>query len=234
MSKLVICICLLTFNAVISQETEYLKNKLDTLKLEKKEQEKQPEDDKLEYERVYVEVGLVKPFGKLSNQFELSPSYGFWFRSKIKNDDFIDIGLNIMIPKYASKINLAYKDSLFSLDSKRFGGNLGFRFAKIFPFSRVSPRNNIEWHSGFGVATLFYDANHKRYFDILNDKYKKDTDETYDFVLATIFLSQGIKLNIKNVGIQINYQFTPYGLFENRIPENFGSQSIFFGIYYRQ
>ena len=116
-------------------------------------------------------------------------------------DDFIDIGVNIMIPKHASRINLAYKDSLFSLDSNRFGGNLGFRFAKIFPFSRVSPRNNIEWHSGFGVAALFYDANHKRYFDILNDKYKKDTDETYDFVLATIFLSQGIKLNIKNVGI---------------------------------
>ena len=71
MSKLVICIFLLIFNTVISQETECLKNKLETFKLEKKEQEKQQEDDKFEYERVYVEVGLVKPFGKLSNKFEL-------------------------------------------------------------------------------------------------------------------------------------------------------------------
>jgi hypothetical protein len=234
MSKLVICICLISFNAMISQETEYLKNKLETYKLEKDELEKKQEQDKLEYERVYIEVGLVKSIEKLSNKFELSPSYGIWFRSKIKDDDYIDIGLNIMIPKHASKINLAYKDSLFSLDSNRFGGNLGFRFAKIFPFSRVSPRNNIEWNTGFGVAALFYDANHKRYDDIINDKYKKNNDETYDFVLATIFVSQGIKLNLKNVGVHVNYQFTPYGLFENRISENFGSQSILFGIYYRQ
>lgn len=236
MRKLVICMCLIAFNMIFSQEKEHLKNKLEAFQKaqEQEAKEKQQEQDKLEYERVYVEVGLVKPLGNMSTKFELSPSYGFWFRSKIKNDDYIDVGFNILIPKQASNINLTYKDSIFSLGSNRFGGNLGFRFAKIFPFSQVSPRNNIEWNTGFGVAALFYDANHKRYDDILNDKYKEDTNETYSFGLATIFLSQGIKLNFKNVGVQFNYQFTPYGLFENRIEPHFGSQSIFFGIYYRQ
>lgn len=236
MKKLVICMCLIAFNMIFSQEKEHLKNKLETFQKDQEQEakEKQQEQDKLEYERVYVDVGLVKPLGNMSNKFELSPSYGFWFRSKIKNDDYIDVGLNILIPKQASNIYLTYKDSIFSLGSRRFGCNLGFRFAKIFPFSQVSPRNNIEWNTGFGLAVLFYDANHKRYTDILNDAYKKDTNETYDFGLATLFLSQGIKLNFKNVGVQFNYQFTPFGLFENRIPENFGSQSILFGIYYRQ
>jgi hypothetical protein len=41
----------------------------------------------------------------------------------------------------------------------------------VFPFSNVSPRNNIEWNSGFGVAALFYDAIHKRHDDIMSGEY---------------------------------------------------------------
>jgi hypothetical protein len=228
MKNAIVIICLLGLNVLFSQ------NKLE--ELEKLNQSKIPNElEESEYERVYVEAGLVKPLGNLSNKFEMSPSYGFWFRSRIKNDDYIDIGLNVMIPKNASNINFKHKDSLFSLGSKRLGMNLGFRFAKVFPFSNVSPRNNIEWNTGFGVSTLFYDANHKRYDAILSGDYEENKNkESYDFVLCTMFLSQGIKVNFKNIGVQFNYQFTPYGFLEDRIEPNFGSQSIFFGIYYRQ
>ncbi|MES2864534.1 MAG: hypothetical protein V4666_10480 [Bacteroidota bacterium] len=214
MKKVIVIICLFVLNVLFSQ------NKL--------------EEINSEYERVYVEVGLVKPIGNLSNKFELSPSYGFWFRSRIKNDDYIDIGLNVMIPQKVSNINFTHNDSVFSLGSKRLGINLGFRFAKVFPFSNVSPRNNVEWNTGFGVSTLFYDANHKRHEDIMIGEYKNDNNKTYDYGLTSLFLSQGIKLNFRNVGLQFNYQFTPYGLFEKRIEPNFGSQSLLFGIYYRQ
>lgn len=228
MKKSIILMCLLGCNTFYSQ------NKL-------RELEKQQElnwslqQEKNEYERVYVEAGIVKPIGNLSNKFEASPSFGFWFRSRIKNNDYIDLGFNIMIPKQASEIKVSYNDSIFLLGSRRFGGNLGFRFAKVFPMSNVSSRNNIEWNTGFGVAALFYDANHKRYTDILNGEYDaNDSNEGYDYGLGTLFISQGLKLNIKNVGLQFNYQFTPYGLFNNRIEPNFGSQSLMFGIYYRQ
>ena len=227
MKKIFVLISLLGLNLLFSQ------NELE--KLEKLNQSQVWNDtEDVEYERVYVEVGVVKPIGNLSNKFEVSPCYGFWFRSRIKNNDYIDIGLNAMIPQHASNINMTHNDSVFSLRSHRFGGNFGFRFAKIFPLSNVSPRNNIEWNSGFGVSALFYDANHKRHGDIMNGEYKKDNDETYNFGLTTIFLSQGIKINFRNVGFQFNYQFTPYGLFEERIEPNFGSQSVMFGIYYRQ
>lgn len=211
------------------------KNELEEAKKKQDLLSRQLVNDKSEYERVYVEVGLVKPFGNLSNKFEMSPSYGFWFRSRIKNDDYIDIGLNVMIPKEASNINLTYNDSTFSLSSRRFAGNLGFRFAKVFPLSTFSSRKNIEWNTGFGVAALFYDGNHRRYEDIVNGSYDVDNSKVgYDFALVTILLSQGLKINFNNVGVQCNYQFTPYGLFENRLEPNFGSQSIMFGIYYRQ
>lgn len=36
-----------------------------------------------DYERIYVEAGFLQPIGKLSKQFEMSPSFGFWFRNKI-------------------------------------------------------------------------------------------------------------------------------------------------------
>lgn len=228
MKKCILIVCLFCL--------QYLKAQNSLEKLEKLNQsELFKELEEEEYERVYVEIGLVKPIGNLSNKFDVSPCYGFWFRSKIKNNDFIDIGLNVMIPNNASNINVKYKDSTFSNGARRFGGNLGFRFAKVFPFSNVSPRNNVEWFTGFGVATMFYDANHKRYEDIVNGSYDADSSEkSYEFVLATFQFSQGVKINIKNVGLQFNYQFTPYGLFDNRIEPNFGSQSILFGIYYRQ
>lgn len=234
MKKVLFCMCFLGFNMLFSQEVEHLIHKFEAFKEEQEVLQAQQKKEILEYERVYVEVGLVKPIGNLSTKFEASPCFGFWFRSKIKNDDYIDVGFNVMIPQQASNIDFTYKDSVFSLKSHRFGGNLGFRFAKVFPFSNVSPRNNIEWNTGFGVAALFYDANHKRYEDIRSGKYKSNNNETYTYGLATLFLSQGIKINIKNVGLQFNYQFTPYGLFEKRMEPNFGSQSIMFGIYYRQ
>ena len=88
----------------------------------------------------------------MTNKFEVSPSYGFWYRSRIKNNDFIDIGFNVLIPQQASSMNFIYNVS-------------------VFPFSNVSPRNNIEWNSGFGVAALFYDAINKRHDDIMSGEY---------------------------------------------------------------
>lgn len=233
MKKIIVIIFLISINVLNSQTLE--KNKLEELKKKQDLLEKQLAEDKFEYERVYVEVGLVKPLGNLSNKFDISPSYGFWFRSRIKNDDYIDIGLNVMIPNQASPVKLSYNDSIFSLSSRRFGGNLGFRFAKVFPLSTFSSRKNIEWNTGFGVAALFYDGNHRRYEDIVNGSYDQNNSKvSYDFAMATILLSQGLKINFNNVGVQFNYQLTPYGLFEKRIEPNFGSQSIMFGIYYRQ
>ena len=52
-----------------------------------------------EYERVYIEIGYLKPLDKLSNKFDISPSFGFWFRNRIQKNDYVDLGFNFFKEK---------------------------------------------------------------------------------------------------------------------------------------
>jgi len=178
-----------------------------------------------DYERVYVEVGFVKPIGNLSDKFEISPSIGFWFRTKMFREDYIDIGFNFFILKNPSEAKFKYRDSIVNYKSKYFAINLGTRFAKVIPLSLTSKSTSLEWNSGIGLALNVYDAPKNLQFS--------DGEHTNE-VLTTFYLSQGIKLSYKNLGLQVHYQWSPYGLFNEKLEKDFGSQSLMFGIVYRQ
>jgi hypothetical protein len=186
-----------------------------------------------DYEKVYLEVGVMQPLGNLKKQFSVSPTVGFWFRSEIKKNDYVDFGVSVIIPQHAENINYRYKDSTFSLASNNFGGTIGARFAKVFPLSVKQPKNNLEWNTGLGIMALFYDANHKRIEDIISGDYE-DENHSYSFGLTSLMISQGVKINFKNVGLQCQYQFTPFHFLDKKLDKNFGNQSLMLGIYYRQ
>lgn len=178
-----------------------------------------------DYERVYVEAGFVQPLGKLSDKFELSPSFGFWFRNKITHEEFVDFGFNFFIPKNPVEASFAYRDSIAKYKSEHFAINIGSRFAKIISLSSNSPNFNLELNTGIGLALNFYKAPQELEFE--------EGEHTKE-VLTTFYLSQGVKLNCKNVGLQCHYQWSPYGLFNDKMKKNYGSQSLMFGVVYRQ
>ncbi|WP_264536049.1 hypothetical protein [Flavobacterium sp. N1736] len=178
-----------------------------------------------EYERIYIEAGFLQPIGKLSDKFDLSPSFGFWFRNKLNQEDFVDFGFNFFIPKNPAQPNFKYRDSIVQYKSSHFAINIGTRFTKVILLSQRKTDFNLEWNSGIGLALNFYNAPNELEFG--------DREHTKE-VLTTFYLSQGIKLNYKNTGIQCHYQWSPYGLFNDRVEKNFGSQSLMFGIVYRQ
>ena len=178
-----------------------------------------------DFERFYVEAGFVMPIGNLADRFELSPSFGFWYRSKMFPIDYIDIGFNFFILKNPSDAKFKYRDSIVNYKSKYFAINIGARFAKVIPLSRMTNRTSVEWNSGIGLALNVYEAPNDLQFD---------EGEHTNEILTTFYLSQGIKLNYKNLGIQAHYQWSPYGLFNEKLEKNFGSQSLMFGIVYRQ
>ncbi|WP_339888311.1 hypothetical protein [uncultured Flavobacterium sp.] len=178
-----------------------------------------------EYERVYIEVGFVKPLGKMANKFETSPSVGFWFRNRIVNDDYIDFGFNFFIPKKARDVDFRYRDSIVKYKSEHFGISIGTRFAKIISMSNQTRSFNLEWNTGIGLGLNFYEAPNELAFEE-----KEFTSE----VLTTFYISQGIKLNYKNIGFQCHYNFSPYDLFNKKINEKYGSQYLMFGLVYRQ
>jgi hypothetical protein len=181
-----------------------------------------PDND---YERVYIEAGFVKPLGKLSDKFELSPSFGFWFRNKLNQDDFIDFGFNFFVPNKPVEVNFTYRDSVVKYKSDHFAINIATRFAKTIPLSQRNKKFNVEWSSGIGLALNFYKAPKELEFE--------EGEHTKE-VLTTFYLSQGVKLNYKNVGLQCHYQWSPYELFNDKIEKNYGSQSLMFGVVYRQ
>ncbi len=178
-----------------------------------------------DYARVYVEAGFVQPLGKLSNKFELSPSFGFWFRNKITQEEFVDVGFNFFLPKDPINASFVYHDTIAKYKSSHFAINIGTRFAKIILLSQRATNFNIESNSGIGLALNFYNAPNQLEFN--------DGEHTKE-VLTTFYVSQGIKLNYKNTGLQCHYQCSPYGLFNDRLEKAFGSQSLMFGIVYRQ
>ncbi len=180
--------------------------------------------NKPEYERVYVEAGFVKPLGRLSEKFDISTSFGFWFRNRVLSDNYIDFGFNFFIPNNPSNVNFKYQDSVLSYKSRHFAINIGARFAKVMPLSLQDKSFNFEWNSGVGLALNAYKAPDEIDFG----------DDHSGEILTTFYISQGIKVNYKNVGLQCHYQWSPYGLFAEKLEKDFGSQSIMFGIVYRQ
>lgn len=187
--------------------------------------QKNTNDLNSDYERVYIEVGIISPLGNLKNKFESSPSFGFWFRNRIIKDDYVDFGFNFFIPKNPRNLIVSINDTVLSYKSDHFAINIGARFARVMPLSMQSDNTTIEWNSGIGAGLNFYDAPDE--FTFKEGKNKQE-------VLATFLISQGIKLNYKNVGFQIHYQFSPYRLFMKNHEPNFGSQSLLFGFVYRQ
>jgi len=177
------------------------------------------------FERVYIEVGAVKPLGIMADKFELSPSFGFWFRSRLVKEDFIDFGFNFFLPKNASTINFKFRDSILEYKSKNFAITIGTRFVKIMPLSLQTKNFNFEWNSGIGLALNSYQAPKGIEF--------KEGEHSEE-LLTTLYLSQGIKINYKNIGLYCHYHYSPYSLFNTKIEGEYGSQSLLFGIVYRQ
>jgi hypothetical protein len=180
---------------------------------------------KKDFERVYVEAGVVQPLGVMSQKFEPSPAFGFWFRSRLIKKDYIDFGFSFFIPNRPSPLQFEYRDSVLNYKSKHFAINLGTRFVKVMPLSLKNERINLEWNSGFGLALNTYQAPAE--IEFAEGEYSRE-------LLTTFYLSQGIKINYDNVGLQCHYQWSPYGLFNDQIRDAYGSHSLMFGIVYRQ
>lgn len=178
-----------------------------------------------DFERVYVEVGISQPIGKLADKFQTAPSFGFWFRNRFVKRDFIDLGFNFFVPSHPKTVNFKYRDSVLEYKSKHFALNIGARFVKIAPLTFTKNDINFEWNTGFGLALHFYQAPKEIVFG--EGEYSRE-------ILTTFFLSQGLKVNYKNLGLQCHYQWLPYSLFNEKVPKDYGSQLIMFGILYKQ
>jgi hypothetical protein len=176
------------------------------------------------YERVYIEVGAFNPIGTLKDKVKLSPNLGFWFKTKLRADESIDVGFNINYFKANEKFAYQKSDSIFISQAEGVSGMIGLRYNLNY---KLSKNISIDWFPSFGYGFL----SHKPQVQATNLIAKETMNRQF---LSTFHLGQGIRFNVDNIGFQVQYQYVPYHIFYKHLDKNFGAQGLTFGIVYRQ
>lgn len=177
-------------------------------------------------EIVNAEASIIFPIGNLSNKFDHAQSYGFWFIIGKDNGFAVNVGFNALLLKNARPIDYKFNDSVYSIDSNKFGFDIGIRAIKIIPISK-SQKNYLELGFTIGIDYLDYDFPSEE-----TDK-EDDKEKNEPYKNATILLAPEIKYMYNNIGLKFQYRYTPYGYNEG-FESKFGSSSISFGIVYKQ
>jgi hypothetical protein len=177
-------------------------------------------------EIVNAEASIIIPLGNLSNKFDYAHSYGFWFKLGEDHGVAANVGFNLLFLKDARPIDYKFKDSIYTIDSKKFGFDIGVRAIKRLPISS-NQKSYLELGCTFGIDYLVY--------DFPRDETKKEEDQGQPdiFKNPTILLSPEMRYMFKNVGVKLQYKYTPYGIIKDYEPK-FGSSSVAFGIVYKQ
>jgi hypothetical protein len=177
-------------------------------------------------EIVNAEASVVVPMGNLSNKFNYAQSYGFWFKLGEDHSVAANLGFNLIFLKEARPIHYTFKDSIYTINSKKFGIDIGARALKIIPISK-SKKHYLELGFTLGINYLLY--------DYPRDETEKEKEKEAEDPLknTTFLLSPEIRYIHKNVGLKLQYKYTPYGIIKD-FESQFGSSSIAFGIVYKQ
>jgi len=185
------------------------------------------------YEHFIGEAGVRVPLGNLADKIGTSPEFGLWYRCRMDESvDMVDIGVSISIPGNTREFDYTTPDSLYRTKAKGVCGMIGIRPTKVYT---VGFDLSLEWVSTFGYAFMMYDDKEARYKHRAFPIEFEDSDNT-SFIksFSTFHIGQGVRLNYANVGVQVHYSYTPYGLLTDYVPKNFGSHSLSFGVVYRQ
>lgn len=171
------------------------------------------------FKRNIVEVSYGIPLGDLANKYESTINSGLYFRTKIGKKQFIDFGLEVSGVVQGNAINYTFNGENVILDGSKSAFLLGLRYTR-FLYQSKNEVFHIESNSGLGWRYLHYSKPE-------DEKYKEiDLSPT----LNTVAISQGLKIMYGGFGVFCNYQYAPYDLFNSKIEDHFGGESINFGI----
>ncbi|WP_310555007.1 hypothetical protein [Flavobacterium sp.] len=201
--------------------------------------------DSTKYERFKIEYGMLIPLGNLKEKFETSHEIGFWYRTRIAHNDLLDIGFNLNLPSSPKRFNYYGKDSIFRVKTKGLNGMFGFRMNKLY---KLNQNIALEWRSSIGYHFFIFDDLENRLYDKKNPPSQAEIDKqieedrknnvirtknTYSKALSSLYLGQGFTLNYKQIGLQCNYNFTPYNWFSKKIDGHFGNSSLSISTFYK-
>jgi hypothetical protein len=174
-------------------------------------------------ETVAAEASIVIPFEKLANKFHYAHAYGFWFTVGSDHNWTAKIGFNLLLLQNPRPINFIFKDSVYTIESNKFGLDFGIKAAQKYAISKTSKTCYLEFDTTLGIHYLDYEF----------PSNKKKKDQKGGFENTTFIVAPQIAFIYKNVGLKVQYRFTPLNVIE-KIEPNFGSSSVAIGIVYKQ
>lgn len=171
---------------------------------------------------VNADASLVVPVGRLSSKFKNAQSYGLWVTLGQEKNIYCDLGLSLLLLNDARDINYRHNDSIYNITSNNFGLEFGMEIANQIA---ISKNTIIKAGTLLGMHYLDY-----KFPDEEGDKKNKGP---YYFKNTTFIFAPQVRIFYKNIGLKIQYRFTPYSMIEE-FDSKFGSQSVLIGIAYRQ
>lgn len=171
------------------------------------------------FKRNVVEVSYGIPLGDLANKYESTINSAIYFRTKIAKKQFIDFGLELSGVVQGNDVNYKFNGEDIILDGSKSSFLLGLRYTR-FLYQSKNENFHIESNSGLGWKYLHYSKPEE-------DKYK---EMDFSPILNTIAITQGVKIMYYGFGVFCNYQYAPYDLFNSKIEDNFGAESLNFGV----
>ena len=171
------------------------------------------------FQRNIVEVSYGIPLGALADKYDCSINTGYYMRTKIAKNQFIDFGAELSGIINGNAVEYEVNGQRILLDGSKSAFLLGLRYTRFWYRSK-NQKFHIETNSGLGWKYLHY---------------KKPDDELYDDIdlkptLNTIAATQGIKVMLHGFGLHCNYHYAPYGLFNSKTESNFGASSLNIGL----
>jgi opacity protein-like surface antigen len=190
----------------------------------------QPSKDLVIYERFIAEAGIRIPLDKLADKIGPSPEFGLWFRSQMPNNDMIDVGFTLYAPTNRRGFIYLSDKETYTVKPAAVSGMAGVRFNKLYALGGSRLKNIVEWSTTAGYAFFMYNDENIR----AGRGRQNAESNNVAKALSTFQIGQGIKFDISNIGFQMHYNYTPYGLLSNHVSDDFGAHSITIGILYRQ
>ncbi len=183
-------------------------------------------------DEIITEAGIRIPFGNMADIAGPSPEFGIWSRSGVNGCwGLFDIGASIYIPTNRQEFYYTTPDSIYRVKPAAVSGMAGIRIAKDIP---VGHNFEMQWLSTFGYACFVFDDKRARHMHKIHpEDFKDSTNDLYIKGLSTFHLGQGIRFGYSRLGVHLNYNYTPYGMFSKYVKKDLGSHSLSFAIVYR-
>ncbi|WP_299889164.1 hypothetical protein [uncultured Lacinutrix sp.] len=167
-----------------------------------------------------VDINSFIPSGNLKESLDESLGIGFYFGVPLNQKIRIDLGVSLFFPK--TKQNIIYIDNDQILEGgASTSGTLGAWITHMTPIGA-----SLSWEKRFGIGVGFFQT------DIETGKPKEENDSVYGVETISFSIGTGIRAKVfrRNIGIKVDYFFTPYNLFKERLPSNFGNSYFTLGL----